>query len=84
MAIIYYPISSSMYVRDTSNPNYQQLVLSLNPNTILYFDATSSLLNTISASTIEITSSMAISASYASNGGGIGGGTDVLMVQVFS
>ena len=70
MAIIYYPKSSYMYQKDTVSASYENLVLSVNPNTILYFD-TASGINAISASTIMITSSWAVSASWV--GGNLAG-----------
>lgn len=59
MAVVYYPISSSMYVRNTISASYQQLVLSVLPNTVLYFD-TGSGINAISASVIYLTASYAL------------------------
>lgn len=63
MAIIYYPKGQKMYQKDTVSGSYENLVLSVNPNTVLYFD-TASGINAISASTIMVTSSWAVSASW--------------------
>lgn len=66
MAVIYYPKDQIMYRRDTNSASYESVVLTINPNTILYFDSGSGL-NAISASEVPVTSSWAISASYAFN-----------------
>jgi hypothetical protein len=64
MAIVYYPKESIVMRRDTVSSSYEQLYLSLTPNTILYF-GTSSTLDTITAAAFEMTASWAVSASYA-------------------
>ncbi len=75
MAIIYYPTSTAVFARSSSNGLYQEQVLSINPDTIIYFD-TSSNISGISSSLLQITSSLSISSSYsvsssyAMNGGG--------------
>ena len=51
MAIVYYPSSSFMFRRDTISSSFEQVVLSTQPNTILYFGSGSEL-NELSASTI--------------------------------
>jgi hypothetical protein len=69
MSVIYYPISSKMYQRNTVSASYEQIALSMNPNTILYFSQDGTL-NALSASTIEITASQALTASSVSGGAG--------------
>jgi len=72
MAIIYYPIGSQIYSRNSVSSSYQQLALSVSPNTILYFD-TSSTLNSLSASQFYITASNSISSSYSYTASYFGG-----------
>ena len=68
MAIITYPKDNLVFQRDTSNnPTYAELVITDSPNTILFFGSGSSP-TVISASEIAITSSWAISASWAPGG----------------
>lgn len=63
MSVVYYPKSSIILKRDTISASYEQIVLSTQPNTILYF-GTGSDMSYISASTIYITASNALTASY--------------------
>lgn len=58
MSVLYYPKANVMAKRDTANVAYEEVVLSLNPNTVLYFDSGSGL-NAISASVIMLTASWA-------------------------
>jgi len=68
MAIIYYPNSSFILQRTTSGSVYTEIVTSTVPNSIFFFDSASQLA-AISASTMYVTSSWAISASWAPGGG---------------
>lgn len=72
MAIIYYPKDKIIFKRDTNDAEYEQLYLDTPPNTIFYFGND---LSIFSASYFEITTSWAISASYALNGGSGGSGS---------
>lgn len=71
MAIVYYPKADVILKRDTISASYEQVVLSNNPNTILFFDSASNL-SVLSSSIFYLTSSWAVTASYALNGGGTG------------
>jgi hypothetical protein len=63
MAVVYYPKNSIMYKRDTISSSYEQVVLSTQPNTILYFGSSSNL-EEISGSFLAITASCALTSSY--------------------
>ena len=67
MAVVYYPKQTIILKRDTISSSYEQVVLNTQPNTILYFGSNS--LEEISGSTIYITSSHALTASYMVGGG---------------
>jgi hypothetical protein len=62
MAVVYYPKQSIILKRDTVSSSFEQVVLSTSPNTILYFGSNS--LSEISASSFQITSSHALTASF--------------------
>lgn len=62
MAILYYPKGSVIARVNAWNPNYEQTVIGVNPNTVFYFD-TGSGINAASASMLAITSSWALTAS---------------------
>jgi hypothetical protein len=63
MAIIYYPKNQFLYRKDTVSGSYETLAIATNPNTIIYFDTASSI-NAISASTLDINVTHALTASY--------------------
>jgi len=62
MALLYFPKSTYLGVRESFNPLYDQLTLANNPNMVFYFD-TGSAINTASSSGLFITCSWAQSAS---------------------
>jgi hypothetical protein len=62
MAILYYPKNQIIARRDGSNPSVEQLILSMAPNMVFYFD-TGSNANIASASFLFITASWAQTAS---------------------
>lgn len=72
MAILYYPKNQVLASRDASNPLFVQLILGMQPNTVIYFDTASSGTN-VSASYLYITASLADTASYALNASSAGG-----------
>ncbi len=61
MAVVYYPKQSILLKRDTVSASYEQVVLTTQPNTILYFGSNS--LEGFSASVMYITASNALTAS---------------------
>ena len=77
MSIIYYPKGSVIFRRDTQNGAYEQVSISDALNSIIYFD-TSSVLSNFTGSFIYITASNAVTASYALNASGGGGGTSLI------
>jgi hypothetical protein len=70
MAVIYYPKNSLLYIRDTvtSASNYESVVLSIQPNTVLYFDTSS--VSALTPTQVPWTASWALTASIALNAGG--------------
>jgi len=70
MALLYFPKDSNLGLRNAWDPSYQELIISCNPNMVLYFD-TGSTINAASSSMLYITSSWALTSSvtilYASN-----------------
>ena len=70
MALLYFPKDSNLGLRNAWDPSYQELIISCNPNMVLYFD-TGSAINAASSSMLYITSSWALTSSitilYASN-----------------
>jgi hypothetical protein len=62
MAVVYYPKDQLLYSKDTSQGNYEALVLSSTPNVVLYF-GTASVPTSASALDLPITCSWARSAS---------------------
>lgn len=72
--IVYYPRNQLMFVRDTISASYEQVALSVNPNTVLYMDSGSGL-NAISNSYLFLTASRSDTASWAENA--INGGTNL-------
>ena len=70
MALLYFPKSSNLGLRNAWDSTYQELTIACNPNMVLYFD-TASAITAASASLLYITASWAQTASvtifYASN-----------------
>jgi hypothetical protein len=70
MALLYFPKSSNLGLRNAWDSTYQELTIACNPNMVLYFD-TASAITAASASLLYITASWAETASvtifYASN-----------------
>lgn len=64
MAVVYYPKQSVLFKRDTVSASFEQVVLNTTPNTIFYFGSSS--ISEISGSTIYITASNALTASFIS------------------
>ncbi len=62
MAVVYYPKDQVLYSKDTSQGNYEAVVLSSTPNVVLYF-GTASVPSSASALDLPITASWARSAS---------------------
>ena len=62
MAVVYYPKDQLLYSKDTSQGNYEALVLASSPNVVLYF-GTASTATSASALDLPITCSWARSAS---------------------
>lgn len=69
MANIYYPQNSRILQRNTISSSYYEEVIGVLPNVVFFFNSGSQL-DWISSSVFSLTASMAVSASYASNGGG--------------
>jgi len=67
MAIIYYPKGNVIFKRDAMGGSFEQVEITSTPNTIVYFDVSSSAVSPLSASSLDITaswSSVSVSASY--------------------
>ncbi len=62
MALFYFPKNTNLGLRNAWDSTYQELIIACNPNAVFFFD-TSSVINSMSASYLDITSSWALTAS---------------------